>query len=118
MRLSITEESVRAALKLLEDLDLIVRSGSFWVCKQKTLHLQKTSPVSALNHWLWRAKAFEKIPTLSAETFNYSGIYSISFQDKVKFRQIMTDFVTSIVERVEPSPAETIVGFNLDFFEL
>ena len=110
--------SVQGALDKLVSLGLVIISGEDFLPGNAQMHLPSDSPMILQHHGNLRAKALDHIARGREKGVHYSTISSLSVKDAQKLRSRLTEVVREYTETVRESPEETLVGFNLDFYEL
>lgn len=105
-------------------IDFLLKTG---ICIEKSgliqpglkyVHLPSNSPLLPRHHANWRVKAMERHPLLTKDELAYTSPMSMSFKDVRRVREILVDCIARINEIRDPSPCETLVCLNLDWFKI
>jgi hypothetical protein len=117
-RLRLPIEAVERALAFLVSARLLERHGDHYNVKDKRTHLSAESPLVAVHHRNWRAKAMSMYDHIRQTDFVFTAAVALSKDDVAKVRELLSQCVSRIAEVVEPSRSETLAVFNIDFLEL
>jgi uncharacterized protein (TIGR02147 family) len=117
-RLHIPVELVNEILNSLKSAGLAENKSDQWQVTQKSIHLNKESVVSSMNHILWRQRAIHSLEQPWKNGFHYSGLHTLSQKDMERVRSVLTQTIEEVREVVEPSPEEKLAVFNCDWFEI
>lgn len=118
-RTDLNRENLNKILHDLEEMHLIEKKGiSKWLRKSNSIHLPKTSPLSYVNHCLWRDLVKNKINNQTGEELFYSAQHTLSKKD---FEKIKSNFLATLEHNrkiVQDSSDEELIGINLDIFKI
>ena len=115
-RLGVSEAEIRTDLGTLEKLGLVEAYGGGWKVTEARLHLDRFSPVSPVNHMLWRQKAIVHLMNPKAMNYHYSGLHTLSRADVDRIREILVDALETCRKVIGPSPEEELVCISCDLF--
>ncbi len=113
-RVGIPLKEVRAVLEQLESMELIRRDHGKWKLQRRQSHLSPHSAVADHYQSLWRMKGCVHVPKES--TLRYTGVHTISRQDVLNLRALISEFLQAFRDRVAVSSEEELVAFTLDYF--
>lgn len=117
-RLQLPIEIVIAKLKILEDIGLAQKKGDYWSAIIKNIHIPIHDP-SSLGHQIqWKLQSIVDLQNPKTEGLHYSSVYSLSLEDFQKIKSMMISFIEETRKRIELSPEEEIVHFQLSFFQI
>jgi uncharacterized protein (TIGR02147 family) len=117
-RLLIPHELVTEILNSLKSAGLVEHKSDHWQVTQKSIHLNKESVVSNMNHILWRQRAINSLEKPWKNGFHYSGLHTLSQKDMERVRSVLTQTIEEVRQVVAPSPEEKLAVFNCDWFEI
>ncbi|HUP58711.1 MAG TPA: DUF4423 domain-containing protein [Bdellovibrionota bacterium] len=115
-RLQIPVELVEQGLGALAALGLATAKGEIWSAAKKSIHLDKRSPASPVNHMIWRQRAIQKIYEASERSLHYSGLHTLSRADYERVRALLLDSLDRARKIIEPSKEEELVCLCFDLF--
>lgn len=115
-KLNISHDQAEHGLETLLKMELVKKSNHGWVVTNKSIHLSKNSPASAVNHFIWRQRAATDIYANKEESLHYTGIHTLSKKDLAKIRAVLIEAIENAREIIEPSPEEELVCMNCDLF--
>ena len=118
--LAIDVPTVRHALGVLLKLGLIEKMGTAGEFRTvlNAAHLSSSDPAIVLHHQTWRLKAIGQIHRDPKAGIHYSASASVSREDLKALKALLLETIRQFVERVKPSPPETLIGLTLDLFDL
>lgn len=111
-------------IQLKRVTDFLVQNGMLKLENGKfeigplTTHLDADSPWIKSHHTNWRQKALERLSDSSSEALHYSAVSTLSHEDMAKIKEILLQSLKSVDEVIKPSPSETLVCLNIDWFEV
>lgn len=117
-RLKLGEDVLAKVLKELIGWGLVKKTPSGFEAIEKSIHLDKDSPLSKVDHLNWRLKALEDIQQESSESLHYSSIFSMSEEDFLSLKKIIISDIKKYRERAIKSKSEDVFVLNLDFFQI
>lgn len=115
-RLGLPSSLVEKSLAELTAIGVVKQHGSQWLPVAAAIHLPKTSPLTAVNHFNWRQRAIYKLQTSEVEGVHYTGVFALSRQDAEKIKLLFLEAIAAAHKIVEPSKEEELVALNCDFF--
>lgn len=110
------ENEARRVFDDLAGMGLVIKQGARYVHAGVNLHLPSDSPLVALNHQNWRARAMEAVP--SEGGVHYTDVFAISTDDAAAFHALVLDFIERFRKKVRGSGAEVAYSFCCDLFPL
>ena len=117
-KLGLTIAQAKQAIDTLIKIGLLeFRSGELRATNRH-LHVSDGDPLVAKHHANWRMVAGLRSHPAPATDMHYTSVYSLSEQDAEYLRDVLTQTLFKIRERVKPSPEECVVAFSLDWFRL
>lgn len=102
---------------LVESGMLKLEGGRFAVGPLAT-HLDGKSPWIKSHHTNWRQKALERLSFPNESSLHYSAPMTLSRVDMKKIKELLIKSINEVDEILEPSPSETLVCLNIDWFEV
>ncbi|MDZ4661274.1 MAG: TIGR02147 family protein [Pseudomonadota bacterium] len=120
----IAEEFKLTRSKAEEFLTFLVRAGicdlngSHYQMGQAVIYIGNDSPLVVKHHTNWRIKAIQKMDTREPTELFYSSPMSLSAEDFVKVRELLSKNIETSLEICRGSQAEEVVCLNIDFFRL
>lgn len=102
---------------LLETGLCVEKNGRLGVGPQHT-HLDSSSAFINNHRRNWRIKALENINQPQQEDLFYSGVMTLSHKDYLDLRAELVNTISKFLKKIEKSPEETVVCFNIDWFQL
>lgn len=115
-RLELPVARVERGLEELAREGFIQRGGKGWTLRTGDLHLPKRSPLNAINHANWRARAIERVH--SDEDLHYTSVASMSRADFDKIRDLLLAAIERGRQIIKDSADEELVCTTLDFFRV
>lgn len=117
-RLKLPEPFVEACLLKLKNLNLVNQDGNYWIRSKNNVHLPRNSPLIGVHHNNWRIKAAMNAAETNEDSFHYSVVYTMSFQDYEKIKGRLQDFIVETRQNIEQSEDQELVSICLDCFRL
>lgn len=116
-RMQLDHQTLNKILSDLEEMDLVERKDvAKWQRKAGSVHLPKESPLSALNHTLWRDLAKRKIISKGETSFHYSAQHTLSKSDYEKIRGLVLELIDKSRDVVSKSGDEELIALQVDLF--
>lgn len=84
----------------------------------KRLHLKASDALITKHHTNWRLKAIEESGFENPANLHFSSIYSLSKDDGIKLRSMITNFLEQVEKTVKPSPPEKLNVLLFDYFSM
>lgn len=117
-RLHVSRSFTLEVLEELRKMGLVHKEKNGWKSTENQIHLSKESPVSAINHAIWRNLASHKSLQDTKNKFQYTGIHSLSISDYQEIRSMIIEYLSKVRDKIAASPEETLVNLNIDWIEL
>jgi uncharacterized protein (TIGR02147 family) len=117
-RLSLPPTKVRECLETLEKHGLVKHENGKWTYAGGASHLPPESVMTELNHSHWRQRSVLDIQKNSDESLHYTSVVSMSETDAVRLREVLIHTISQFRKISEPSPAEEVYCFSLDFNQI
>lgn len=119
-------ERLRLSLSQVEEvLSFLVAAGLAEKSKthiyrqlRPVLHLDRASVFVNRHHTNWRLRAIHAVDQNSEDDLHYSAVASLSEEDYLKIKRLLSDALKASVEIVRDSKEEDVVGICMDFFRL
>lgn len=83
----------------------------------KSIHVDSKSPFVNSHRRNWRDKAKEKFSNPGPTDMFYSAVQALSVKDSELFKQRLLRLIEEFSKQVEPSPEETSMCLNIDWFK-
>jgi len=115
-RLQLPVEMIRQTLTVLQTMGLVTRSKEGWIATQKNLHAPVGSIQSWLHHGSWRQKANENMRRASNEAIHFTGVWSLSREDRERIGDHMLKLIETSNKIIGPSQEEDVACLCLDWF--
>lgn len=117
--LGLAESVVEKILQHLKRLSLVTYKNGKWTATAKSIHLARDTEYYKLNNRNWRLRALNQLDTRdSTGSVAYTGVHSLSLDLKEELQREIFALIKDFHHRMGPSPAETCVCLNVDFFEI
>jgi hypothetical protein len=117
--LRIPPRKLASVLEFLASVGLVSKEGESYLPGSSVLHLPKDSPMIPVHHANWRQQALAMMHSDHAhESIHYSSVSSLSREDALKIKSMLTRAISEAVQVFKVSPEEGLYGFNLDFFRV
>lgn len=97
---------------------LILGDNDHYVIGPQSTHLGADSPWVSLHHANWRRKALENVKLPSELKVHYTSPMTLSKADAEKIQSFIHKVIEDIGKIVDPSPSETLMCLNIDWFEV
>lgn len=117
--LNINTSTVAEAVEFFCATELCARNkdGSIGPGTRLT-YLPPDSPFTYSHRLNWRLKAIEKLSKLEPHDLVFSSHLSLSEKDMEEFRDRLSQLIRELYAKVENSPSERAVIFNIDWMTL
>jgi uncharacterized protein (TIGR02147 family) len=109
---------VNRALHFLLEIGLIDKKGGQFRVGQKRIHLGSDSPLISKHHINWRLQAIRSLEKSRKEDLHYSSVATVSTEDVLKIRELLTRAIANAKSIIKDSPDEEIVCLSIDFFRV
>lgn len=116
--LGLSKSAVRETLLFLKAKGLVTDRQGHLIPGKTVLHLPADSPWISAHHRNWRLKSLESLCRQSPGELHYSGVVSCSDDDRLKIQEALTKTLREILEQVQTSPEEKLVGLGIDWFQV
>lgn len=118
-RLQVPQNEIVQALEELSRLGLAQKENEKWQASQTQIHLPRKSPVSKINHAIWRHKVASNILNAQREqSIHYSGLLTLSEKDMQAVREVLLDAIQRTHAVVEKSEAQEMAFLALDWLQI
>lgn len=117
-RLNMDERFVRLCLQRLESFGLVKSEADRWKINTGSIHLPKLSPMNSIQHGNWRTQAVFKSQNPDSQGLHYTIVQSISRNDFQVIKQVLLEAIDRYRQIANQSPAEELICFTCDFFEV
>ncbi|MBY0316972.1 MAG: TIGR02147 family protein [Bdellovibrionales bacterium] len=107
---------VNKVITFLVDNGLCVEKDGKISVGPRTTYLDSNSPLINNHRRNWRLKALEKIQQPHDDDLFYSSPMSMSEKDKEALREELVALIAKFLKRIQKSPEEKLVCFNIDWF--
>ena len=118
-KLKVEQKVVNEAVEFLSSCAIIEETETGYRMGKARLHLGSDSPWIARHHVNWRLKAIEDLEyRYSPDQLHYSSIVTLSETDFSRINEILIRSIGQSKEIIRNSPAERLVCFNIDWFDV
>lgn len=116
-RIKIEDDDLQRVLAKLVEWGMVKKVKAGYESLEKSLHLDKSHPVSGQDHINWRLKAIEDIQKKKEASLHYSAIFSMSKNDVERFKKYLVENIKNHRELISKSKSEEMFVCNMDFFQ-
>lgn len=116
-KFSIPNQIVHSIVQFLLEHNLLIEKNGVLSYGAKNTHLSSYSPWVNQQHKNWRIKGFEQMEMRKESDLFYTCPMSLSHEDVIKIRQLLPEFIQQIQKIVGPSKSETVMCWNMDWFQ-
>ena len=117
-RLGLEETRVTECLRSLEKMGLVKHYRGEWTVTNKSIHLDRKSPMRETFHTQWRQRAMLDVQNRRDESIHYQSIFAISVTDAKQLHELITSMILQTREIIGPSKEEEIFCLSTDFFKV
>jgi uncharacterized protein (TIGR02147 family) len=117
-RLELPREVVDTCLKQLKDMELIRERAGKWEFTLSSIHLPPESPYLQMHHSNWRQRALIAARHPNRDGVHYSVVQSVSHRDYIRIKEHFLGAIDQYKMFAEPSEPESLIGLNIDFFQV
>lgn len=119
-RLRVPVSTIEWLLLRLESIGLVRRTVKQWESLQSHLHLSRTSPVSPVNHLIWRHRAIDDLyaDPAGSQGMHYTVLLTLSRADIEKVKETLRAAIENVQRIVAPSREEELICFSCDVFQV
>jgi uncharacterized protein (TIGR02147 family) len=117
-RLRLPLNVVQETLSFLLDSGLAVQTENGYRIGATRIHLGTDSPLLPSHHTNWRMQAIQSFAKKSKSDLHYSGVVSLSHEDREKIREILLSALEKSEQILKDSPEEELFCLTMDFFEV
>jgi uncharacterized protein (TIGR02147 family) len=110
-------ETVSEVLEFLVLCGMAKENNGTYSVGSVGIHLDKNSHFISRHHTNWRAQALHKLHNGASKDVHYAVAVSLSEQDFDALKDFLMEKVREFIQRVDPSPEETVAALVLDFFK-
>jgi uncharacterized protein (TIGR02147 family) len=117
LKLELPRATIDETLAGLESMGLAKRLGSKWEVTQKSIHLSKSSPVSPVNHMIWRQRAVQDMYRQQSQRgLHYTALHTLSKGDFDRIRFQLMESIERTRAIAAPSLEEELICLAIDLF--
>lgn len=116
--LSLPLNLTREALSFLQSRDLAQLEKGQYTIKGPFLHLENDSPFISQHHTNWRMKSLQSLELAHENDLHFSSCFSISKDDMVKIKTMVSRHIQESAELIKPSKEERLMALCIDLFEV
>lgn len=117
-KLGIPRSKTVRILSELQEMGIISKASfGKWHPIKNDIFLGRDSAMTFTNHWNWRQKALEDIQMGNEDSIHYTSLHAMSRKDIIKFKFLLTEFISTTRELVAPSLEEDMVCITCDLFQ-
>lgn len=116
--LGLSQAKLKSVTDFLIGIGLLKLEGGRFSIGPLSTHLDHESPWIKAHHTNWRQKALERLSDPSEKELHYSGVSTVSREDMDKIKEILLQSLQRVDKVIGPSPSETLVCLNIDWFEV
>jgi len=117
-RFGLTLEQTHDIVHFLNEIGLIQPENHRWKIAQKSTFVPFGSLHLNNHHRNWRIKWLNDLDRIRQEDLMFTGQVSLSRKDFTRLRKMAVEFIASVSQVVESSPAEELACFHLDWIRL
>lgn len=114
--LHLPRPKILEALAFLKEVGLVTESDGRLDAGRTIVHLDGDSHHITKHHTHLRMKAIDSAALMDDSDLHYSSVVSVSRDDFEKLKLILLDTLKKTRAIINPSPAEELCVFNIDFF--
>lgn len=116
--LRVSKVRLKDVTDFLVDAGMLKLEGGRFEIGPLATHLDGRSPWIKSHHTNWRQKALERLSFPDEASLHYSAPMTLSLEDMKKVKEILIKSINDVDEVLEPSPSETLVCLNIDWFKI
>lgn len=109
---------IKNVYKFLIETGLIIEEKDELRIGPSYTHLPASSPLASLHHLNWRRRASERYGSITEKEVVYTSLFSLSYEDAEKIRELQTQHIKKILEIVKNSPPETLMTYCCDWTKI
>jgi uncharacterized protein (TIGR02147 family) len=117
-RLQVSEPVMVEVFQRLVEMGLVTKDGSRWKYSRGEFHLPKDSPLIALHHQNWRARAVLDAQSSAGHGLHFSGAYAVGRDDLERLKQVFLDALKVANKIAGPAASEELVCIACDVFRV
>jgi uncharacterized protein (TIGR02147 family) len=117
-RIGLDSERANEIILFLLSKGLVKETKHGYQPSEKQIHLPRTSPLIGKLHANWRVRTLSSLDRNKSEDYHYSGLVTLSQQDMLVVREILTRSLAEAIEVIKPSKEEKLCLLAMDFFEI
>lgn len=117
-RLGLEPARVVECLQQLEKMHLLKQKAGRWQITNKSIHLDRSSPMRESHHTQWRQRAMLDIQKRTENSVHYNAVFAISVEDAKRLHDLITQTIMRSREIIAPSAEEDLYCMSTDFFRV
>lgn len=115
-RFGLDKDITHALLDYLITKGLVKKEGSKYCHSGKSIHLDRKSPFTRMNHLNWRLHACND--SLNENSIHYTNIFSIGKNDLQKLKSQLLDFIENQSKEIHTSGSDEVIVFCCDLYSV
>jgi len=117
-RLGLEPARTVECLQQLEKMNLVKQKGGRWTITNKSIHLDRSSPMRESHHTQWRQRAMLDIQKRSEDSVHYNAVFAMSVEDAKRLQDLITEMIVRSRDIIGPSAEEELYCMSTDFFKV
>lgn len=117
-RFMVAESMVKKHLEKLQQFGLVVKRKDKWIYKNGSLHISKDSLYDNIFQVSRRLLALDSLKKRTERDVHYSVTYATDASTQQKLKKKIINFIESLHQEVEPSPAHDVYSMTIDLFRV
>lgn len=117
-RLGLEPARVTECLQQLEKMNLVKMKSGRWTITNKSIHLDRSSPMRESHHSQWRARGMLDIQKRSEDSVHYNAVFAMSVEDAKRLQDLITEMIVRSRDIIAPSAEEELYCMSTDFFKV
>jgi uncharacterized protein (TIGR02147 family) len=115
-RFQLPEKKVAEVLDFLVRTGLAVEENGAIKMGPQRIHLESNSPYVKSRQMSWRLKGFERMSKKQADELFYTAPMCLNKKSVAEFKEILTNAIEKINEKVIAEKPDDLMCLNIDFF--
>ncbi len=117
-RLGLDASRVIECLQQLEKMNLVKLKNGRWLITNKSIHLDRASPMRESHHTQWRQRAMLDIQKRTEDSVHYNAVFAMSVEDAKRLQDLITEMIVRSRDIIAPSAEEELYCMSTDFFKV
>ncbi len=117
-RLGLEPARTVECLQQLEKMGLVTLKSGRWQITNKSIHLDRSSPMRESHHTQWRQRAVLDIQKRTDDSIHYNAVFAMSVDDSQRLRDMITEMIVRSRDIIGPSSEEELFCMSTDFFKV